>query len=139
MLCPTYALRGLQLYKSTSKCALGTTNLPHALSYQSHFVQKYMNMSALPCQPAMIDLGGTLTKSDKTLPLNASTNGGDASRVGHFSAASSRVGKRCSYYLVEVRISLLSLFRRGTRRPLVLAFFTARFRQLKMPQKQSRF
>ena len=36
----------------------------------------------------------------QTLVLNASSNGGDASRVGIFSAASSR-GKRCSYYLVE--------------------------------------
>ncbi len=36
----------------------------------------------------------------KTLPQNATSNGGDASRVGIFSAASF-LWKRCSYCLVE--------------------------------------
>ena len=40
--------------------------------------------------------------TNKTLALNASSNGGDASRVG----------KRCNFYLVD-----LSLARRETRRP----------------------
>ena len=42
-------------------------------------------------------------RKQQTRATNATTNGGDASRVG----------KRCSYYFVACVFPLLSLFRRG--------------------------
>ncbi|WP_337586142.1 hypothetical protein [Prevotellamassilia timonensis] len=60
---------------------------------------------------------------------NATSNGGDASRVG----------KKCSYYLVEFVSFLFIIPTRDASPPLVLAFgahvvFAARFWQLKMPK-----
>ena len=46
-------------------------------------------------------------RKHRTQAHNASTNGGDASRVG----------ERCGYLFSRVRIFLLSLSRRETRRP----------------------
>ena len=61
----------------------------------------------------------------QALPLNATSNGGDASRVGNFfSSLVSR--ERCSYYLVEfVFLSHIPIPTRDASPPLVLAFLQA--------------
>ena len=72
--------------------------------------------------PIRDSVSSSTKRYHQTLPLNATSNGGDASRVGNFfSSLVSR--ERCSCYLVEfVFPSHFSIPTRDASPPLVIAF-----------------
>ena len=72
--------------------------------------------------PISVSVSSSTKRYHQTLPLSATSNGGDASRVGNFfSSLVSR--ERCSYYLVEsVFLSHIPIPTRNASPPLVIAF-----------------
>ena len=65
---------------------------------RSEVAEKYSDAGRVA--PISVSVSSSIKRYHQTLPLSASSNGGDASRVGNFfSSLVSR--ERCSYYLVE--------------------------------------
>ena len=94
--------------------------LPLMRATRPEVAEKY---SAGRVAPISVSVSSSTKRYHQTLPLSASSNGGDAFRVGNFfSSLVSR--ERCSYYLVEfVFPSHFSIpITRDASPPLVIAF-----------------
>ena len=71
-----------------------------------------------PLVPAFLQARNDITeKYHKTLLQNATSNGGDASRVGHYSIGPCTNKGSQTAIITRLSVSLCVEFRRGTRRP----------------------
>ena len=94
--------------------------LPLMRATRPEVVEKYSDAGRVA--PISVSVSSSTKRYHQTLPLSASSNGGDASRVGNFfSSLVSR--ERCCYYLVEsVFLSHIPIPTRDASPPLVIAF-----------------
>ncbi len=93
--------------------------LPLMRATRSEVAEKYSDAGRVA--PISVSVSSSTKRYHQTLPLSASSNGGDASRVGNFfSSLVSR--ERCSYYLVEFVFPSHFSIPRDASPPLVIAF-----------------
>ena len=94
--------------------------LPLMRATRPEVAEKYSDAGRVA--PISVSVSSSTKRYHQALPPNATSNGGDASRVGHFfSSLVSR--ERCSCYLVEfVFPSHFSIPTRDASPPLVIAF-----------------
>ena len=88
-------------------------NAPSVTFSSWHFWRKYAN----GLKRETISRNNITKRYHKTLSQNATSNGGDASRVGHYSIGSYTNKGSQTAIITRLSVSLCLEFRRGTRRP----------------------